>query len=118
MLFVTGVHEPDNGYKLNIGDGNYMQMYSEFLENTGIATDDRDVWIDPKDYVGGNFLVVWDRSKEKCNRYHRHNADSGSMDINIRLRQTFDSSVVVVVYATYTTDIIIDDNFKVEVQRL
>ena len=117
-LVVNGVHEPENGYKINIGDGDYMTMYNDFLENTGIATDDRDVWIDPIDYIGGNFLVAWDRTKDKCNRYHRHKIDSGSIDINIRLRESFAASIIVVVYATYSTDIIIDKDYKVEVERL
>jgi hypothetical protein len=112
------VHEPENGYKLNIQDGDYMTMYNDFLENTGISTDDRDIWVNPQDFIGGNFLVAWDRTKDKCNRFHRHKADTGSIDINIRLRESFTASIVIVVYATYSTDLVIDKDYRVEVERL
>ena len=55
------MHEPENRYRMNISEKNYAEVYNDFLENTGISTDDRDFWIDPSDWVGGNFLVAWDR---------------------------------------------------------
>ena len=67
---------------MNINDGDYINLYSDFLLNTGIATEDRDFGIDFHDYIGGTFLLVFDRSKDKCNRYHRHPADSGNIDVN------------------------------------
>ena len=53
--------------------------------------------------------MAFDRSKEKCNRFHRHLHDPGTIDINIRSKTNLTSNVVVVIYATYSSEIIIDD---------
>lgn len=108
-IVVNGVHEPSEPYKLNIDAGDYINLYSDFLLNTGIATEDRDFGIDFLDYIGGDFLLVFDRSKEKCNRFHRHPADSGTIDINIRTKTNLPGTVTVIVYATYSSEIYIDD---------
>ena len=113
-LVVNGSHEPTEPYKLHITAGNYVDLYTDFLMNTGIANDDRDFGITETDYTGGCFLLAFDRSKEKCNRYHRHPHDSGTIDVNIRSRTNLTSTVTVVIYATYSSEIIIDDTNTVE----
>ena len=65
----------------------------------------------------GCFLLAFDRSKEKCNRYHRHPHDSGTIDINIRSRANLTSTVTVIIYATYSSEILIDDTDTVEVVK-
>ena len=102
-------------YKLDIANGDYIGLYTDFLLNTGIGNDDRDCGVDANDFVGGNFLLVFDRSKHKCNRYHRHPFDSGTIDINIRTRQNLPSTINVMVYATYSSEIVIDDAYAVTV---
>ena len=117
-LVVNGIHEPENKYRLNITNNDYISVYNDLMENTGVATDDRDFWLTPADFIGGNFLLVWDRSKEKCNRFHRHASDSGTIDINIRLRTAIQETTIVLVYATYSSDIVIDSDNKVMLERL
>lgn len=134
-LIVNGVHEPDDRYKMDVNKGDYVKIYNDFMENTGkkiksifsnfhyfyflgVATDDRDFWVNPHDYINGSFLVVFDRTKDKCNRFHRHHPDSGTIDINIRLRDQTSSTSTIIVYATYSSDIIIDKDNKVFVEKL
>lgn len=45
---------------------------------------------------------------DKCNRFHRHVMDSGSMSINLKTSTPLPNTVTVIVYATYTKDLIID----------
>ena len=87
------------------------------LLNTGIANEVRDFGISEADYIGGNFLLVFDRSKEKCNRYHRHKHDSGSIDINMRSHTDLPVVVTVIVYATYSSEIVIDDSSNVSIVK-
>ena len=60
------------------------------------------------DYYGVSFMLVWDRSPDKCNRFHRHTPDSGSISINLKTRTLLDRTVTVIIYATYSKDLIID----------
>ena len=114
-IVINGVHEPTEPYKLEIDKGDYIDLYTDFLNNLGIANEDRDCGISESDFLGGNFFVVFDRSKEKCNRFHRHPADSGSIDINLRTRTNLPQTVTVIVYATYSSEIIIDENNTVNI---
>ena len=108
LLLLNGVHEPQEMYKLNERVGDKVDMYANFLENTGISTDDREFGITMEDYYGGNFMLVWDRTQDRCNRFHRHITDSGSISINLKSRQALARTVTVIIYATYSKDLVID----------
>ena len=116
-IVVNGIHEPAEPYKLNIADGDYIDLYSDFLINIGIASEDRDCGISQDDFIGGSFFLVFDRSSDKCNRFHRHPADSGSIDINIRSKTNLANTVTVIVYATYSSEILIDDSNTVIIKK-
>lgn len=107
-IVVNGVHEPSEPYKLDIAGGDKVDLYSSFLENTGVSTDDREFGISMTDYYGGSLLLVWDRSPDKCNRFHRHEMDSGSIDVNLKTNTPLTDTVTVIIYATYSTDIQMD----------
>ena len=108
-ILVNGVHEPREPHKVDIDAGDYISLYSDFLENTGIGVDDRDFGVSMNDYIGGSFLIAFDRTRDKCNRFHRHQADSGTIDVNIRLKSNITETVVVLIYATYSGDLVVDD---------
>ena len=116
-LVVNGVHEPTEPHKIDITKGDYVNLYSDFLRNTGIGNEDRDCGISEVDFTSGTFLLVFDRSKEKCNRFHRHPPDTGTIDINIKSRTNLPCTITVIVYATYSSEIIIDDAFTVNLAK-
>jgi len=116
-LVVNGVHEPSEPYKLDIAGGDKVDLYASFLENTGVSTDDREFGISMSDYYGGSLLLVWDRSPDKCNRFHRHEMDSGSIDVNLKTKTPLTETVTVIIYATYSTDIQIDADNNVILNR-
>ena len=115
-LIVNGVNEPTELYKLDTTSGDKADMFANFIENTGVSVDDREFGISLEDYYGGSFLLAWDRTPDKCNRFHRHAMDSGSIDINIKLGSALNKPVSVIVYATYSSDIKIN-NQKVEIKK-
>ena len=54
------------------------------------------------------FLLVWDRTQDKCNRFHRHQQESVSIDVHIRTKAVLAETVTVVMYATYSADLVLD----------
>ena len=116
-IVVNGVHEPSEPYRLDLESGDKADLYASFLENTGVSTDDREFGISMKDYYGGNLLLVWDRSPDKCNRFHRHEMDSGSIDVNLKIKAPLVNTVTVIIYATYSTDIQIDEDNNILINR-
>ena len=112
-LVVNGRHEPSELYRMNKDTGDTADIYEHFLENTGIKTDDREFAVSKETYLDGSFLLVWDRTPDKCNRYHRHQMDGGTIDTNLNLKTSTDDTLTVIIYATYSTDLIIDDKNNV-----
>ena len=108
------VNEPAELYKLNVDDGDKVDMFANFLENTCVHMDDREFGISLKDYYGTTFLFAWDRTPDECNRYHRHKMDSGTIDVNIKTKQPLTETVTVIVYATNSSDIIEDEKVYVQ----
>ena len=98
-LVVNGVHEPSELYKLDKTSGDMVDMYTSFLENTGIsASEDREFGISMEDYYGGCFILAWDRTPDKCNRFHTHEMDSGSIDINLKTKIPLPNTVTVSIW--------------------
>ena len=116
-IVVNGVHEPSEPYKLDLDNGDKVDLYASFLENTGVSTDDREFGISMNDYYGGNLLLVWDRSPDKCNRFHRHEMESGTIDVNLKTKTPLANTVTVIIYATYSTDIQIDEDNNILLNR-
>ena len=112
-LLHNGKHEPPEMYKMNKDLGDTADIYEKFLENTGVKTDDREFAISKESYLDGSFLLVWDRTPDKCNRYHRHHMEGGTLDTNLNIKTAIDDTVTVIIYATYSTDLIIDEKNNV-----
>ena len=105
-LVVNGRREPPEIYRVNKDTGDKADLYNSFLENVGVGTDDRECGITYEDYYGGSFLLVWDRTQDKCNRFHRHKQESGSIDVHLKTKRPLDKTVTVVMYATYSADLL------------
>ena len=103
------MNEPPELYTMDVVEGDIADMFSNFLYNTGINVEDREFGVGIEDYYGGSFLLAWDRTPDDCNRFHRHIMDSGSIDINIQTKNPIQETVTVIVYATYSSDIIIQN---------
>ena len=57
-IIVNGVNEPAELYRLDIGQGDKVDMFANFLENTGVHTDDREFGISLEDYYGASFILA------------------------------------------------------------
>ena len=62
-----------------------------------------------RNYYFGSFHLVCDRKPEKCKGYLRNKIESGTSDVNIKTKQPLTEIVTVIFYATYSSDIIIED---------
>ena len=108
-LVVNGLLEPPNRYTLDISSSDTAGFYLDFLENIGIAGDNKEIGISKKDYYNGNFLIAFDRSPDKSNRYRPFMTEGGVMDINLHLRSPTSEVMTLIVYATYSDIISIDE---------
>ena len=107
-LLVNGLLEPPNRYTLNTEDKDLAGFYLDFLENIGISNDNKEIGLNLENYYGGNFLIAFDRSPDKSNRYRPFMTEGGIMDINLHLRTPTTEVLTLIIYATYTDIISID----------
>ena len=105
-LKVNGVKEPEEGYKLNVDSGDTANFYSDFLENCGVANEDREFGISEEDYYGGSFLIAFDRTIDGCNRYHRHEPETGAIDIVMTSSEATAETLTIKLYCSYSSDIV------------
>ena len=105
-LVVNGRREPPDLYRVDLETGDKADLYNSFLENIGVGRDDRECGISYDDFYGGSFLLVWDRTHDRCNRFHRHIQDSGSIDVYLKSKKPLTKTVTVVLYATYSADLL------------
>ena len=116
-VVINGTHFPANKFKMDRSIGDTAEIYQHFLECCGIGIDDREFDITSDDYLNGTFLLNFDFSPDLCNRYHRHIPNSGNIDVNLKLKNETDKTVKVILYATYATDVYIDNNTNVMIEQ-
>ena len=105
-LKVNGIKEPEDGYRLDPTNGDTAKYYSDFLENCGVTNEDKEFGISEEDYYGGSFLTAFDRTVDGCNRYHRHEYDTGSIDVVMISSTATTETLTVLVYCGYSSDLI------------
>ena len=104
-LVVNGVNEPNEMYKLDYKNNDVIDLYSSFLENTGIGPFENITHgINLDEYYGGYFILAWDRSPMKINGlYAPHYIESGSININLKTKTQLKENITILVYATYNS---------------
>ena len=113
-LVVNGAPEPLYKYKLDIKEKDTASFYSEFLENIGVSTDNREIGIHHDSYYDGNFLIAFDRSPDKSNRFRQFLTEGGVMDLNLILSEPTKEVLIVLIYATYSDILTIDGNSSIQ----
>ena len=101
-IIVNGVNEPAELYKLNIDNGDKVDMFASFLDNWN----DRELGVSLDGYYRGSFLLALDRTPDNCSR---HRMGSGAIDFNVKTGTALTETVTAIVYATYSPDIIVED---------
>lgn len=61
-----------------------MRLYRAFYDNLGFYHSANSNGITPEMFENGTFLLPWDLTPDRCNGFHKHNAESGS-EISLRL---------------------------------
>ena len=76
------------------------------MKNTGGSfIDSQSVNLTEDAYYGGQFMLAFDRTKSRDNRFRRTVPDSGTISINLKLASPLEENIVVVIYSTYTSQL-------------
>ena len=105
-LLVNSYNEPTTPLTNTNESKKKLDLYYDFLRNTGGShLESQAVNVDYDSYYGGSFMLAFDRTKSKDNRYRRTEPDSGTISLNLKAKTGLSENTVVLVYATYSSRI-------------
>ena len=116
-LLVNGEREPLNPISFDQTNNRLRSAYSALLKSVGIDKwDDRDIGLTLYDFINGSFIIGFDRTIDKCNRFHTHSSSGGTIDLYLKLHANLTNSVRVIVYSSYSSYLTFDKNYNVYTQ--
>ena len=116
-LIVNGVSEPSTPYTLDGASDDTLDLYYQFLENTGTSPFEMDsVWLSYTEYYWGHFILAFDRSPTKDNGLYTHKMEGGHMGIRMHARTALLKNIQVLVYASYSSKLeFVEDKVILEI---
>jgi hypothetical protein len=114
-LRVNGALVPTDPYEPNFDDNLFVREYRSFFDNLGIHHDDAGNFISAKYYKNGCTLFAFDLTPDRCNGFHFHPTATGTIDLEVKLKNTLTDTVTIMAFATYNAIISIDKDFNVNV---
>ena len=116
-LMVNGVSEPSTPYSVDATNYDTLDLYYQFLENTGTSPFEMDsVWISYEDFYWGHFILAFDRSPTKDNGLYTHKMEGGHMGIRMHTRTALTKNIQVLVYASYSSKLeFVEDKVVLEI---
>ena len=116
-LLVNGEREPLNPIRFDASNNRTRAAYSSLLQSVGIDNyDDRDIGLNLYDFINGCFIIGFDRTIDKCNRFHTHPMSGGSIDLYLKLHTNLTESIRVIVYSSYSSYLTFDKNYNAYTQ--
>ena len=110
---VNGTPYPSRVFQPDFANGNFMREYRHFMDHIGISHENETNYITPESYAANTCFFPFDLSPDLCNGYHNHVDNSGFVNIELQFREALTTNVNLVVYATYSEEILIDHQGQV-----
>ena len=115
VIKVNGVAYPNEPYQPNFAEGNYMRMYRDFFDNTGVHSNDYGTIMTQKLFKNGMCTPAFDLTPDMCNGSHFHSAQSGVISGHIELAANLAHGIEVMVFAYYDVIVTIDKYSRINV---
>ena len=116
-LSVNGEREPLNPISFDYNNNRTRVAYNSLLKSVGIDShDDRDIGLALYDFIDGSFIIGFDRTIDKCNRFHTHVTNGGSIHLFLKLHTNLTNTIRVIVYSSYSSYLTFDKNYNAYTQ--
>ena len=113
-LVVNGTLVPNTVFQPDFAAGKCMREYMHFMDNIGINHENESNMIDFETFKKNTALFAYDFSPDLCHNYHRHNDQSGYVNLELQFKTALTENINVIIYGTFNQTITIDANGKVE----
>jgi hypothetical protein len=112
-MVVNGALVPGTVFQPDFANGKCMREYMHLMDNIGINHENESNMIDFETFKKNTALFAFDFSHDLCHNYHRHNDQSGYINIELQFSAALAESINVLIYGTFNETITIDSNGKV-----
>ena len=102
-----------NEYMENVTKMGKLDLFEHFQKNTGFNDLERSqglIQIDQDRYEKNFFCIPFDRTQAKHNGFYQTVADSGHIDIHLKIRTVKNEPYYVGVYASYSEKMVLDSS--------
>jgi len=110
---VNGEQVPCEPYTPDWDKQLYTREYRDLFDNIGISHNDMGNVITPQLFAGGNFMMAFDLTPDRCNGRHYHPRQSGMIALEITLKEALKQSINVLAFATYDAIVSLDKHNRV-----
>jgi len=105
-LRINGLSEPSRPYQPDFGRRQIARELRALYDNTGVLTGDAGFSVSRAQFLDGTTFFAWDTTPDRCNGFHIHDKKIGkTVDLDVHFSEPLATSVNIIVYATYETDI-------------
>lgn len=106
VLRVNGENVPSEPISPDFKTECFMREYMEFYRNIGIdLSEDAGNIITPALYKGGMFFMSFDLNGDQCNMLHRHEKQTGVIDLNVVFQKSLSQATTIVVCGFFDAQI-------------
>lgn len=104
----NGVVVPSEPYTPDWENGLYVREYRAFFDNTGIGTDNINSNMNPNLFKSGATLFAFDLTPDRCNSFHWHKQEKGTIGIDFRFKAPLAKGVTFLMFGVYDACVGID----------
>ena len=105
-LRLNGQSCPPDSFTPDFENDLYSREYTEFLLNCGFYQTDKTCSISQERYKKGSTFFVFDTTFDKCNSFHKHKLQTGSLELEINWKKPLPTPVSILVYSVFNQRII------------
>lgn len=111
-LRVDGVSVPARPYKSDFTAKSefYCEPYAGLMNSLGYDGDNRGCNIGHHEYANGYTLFGFDLSPDQCSGFHKHEKHSGTVDVEMTFKSSFDTIYTLISYSIYDNNLFINKN--------
>ena len=114
-LKINGFELPSERYQPDFATNDYMRLYRDFFDNTGVHSNDYGSVMTQKLFKNGMFTPAFDLTPDMCNGTHFHAAQKGVIEIYLELAAELNHGLNLVVFSYFDVILTIDNASKITV---
>ena len=92
---------PSDPFTPDISNKRYWREYRSIIDSIGLLHDNASHLVTPELYENGFFALAFSTSPDNCYHAHTHEAQTGSVDLQLKFKEAPGEAFTIILFATY-----------------